>query len=154
MRLLSFSEMAPKTGRKFPALQPVYTRYKQRYIERRRSRGISKLNLPGYRGFFQCLRNFRQRNACEQAELILQAAWPEEESLSSAWTILIFYKQREIERMSLTVAQLSCILLHPGISSSWVMWQMFLERYPCVLMESSPTLLIHFLKICRKQLSL
>src|SRR5215510_7759685 len=37
-------------------------------------RGISKTNLPGYVGFFQFLRNFRQRNACEQAELILQAA--------------------------------------------------------------------------------
>jgi transposase len=37
-------------------------------------RGLSKLNLPGYLGFFQFLRNFRQRNACEQAELILQAA--------------------------------------------------------------------------------
>ena len=37
-------------------------------------RGISKLNLPGYLGFFQFLRNFRQWNACEQAELILQAA--------------------------------------------------------------------------------
>jgi transposase-like protein len=37
-------------------------------------RGISKFNLPGYLGFFQFLRNFRQRNACEQAELILQAA--------------------------------------------------------------------------------
>jgi transposase-like protein len=37
-------------------------------------RGISKTNLPGYLGFFQFLRNFRQRNACEQAELILQAA--------------------------------------------------------------------------------
>jgi len=37
-------------------------------------RGISKLNLPGYVGFFQFLRNFRQLNACEQAELILQAA--------------------------------------------------------------------------------
>jgi len=37
-------------------------------------RGISKCNLPGYVGFFQFLRNFRQRNACEQAELILQAA--------------------------------------------------------------------------------
>jgi hypothetical protein len=31
-------------------------------------------NLPGYVGFFQFLRNFRQQNACEQAELILQAA--------------------------------------------------------------------------------
>src|SRR3989454_6057083 len=37
-------------------------------------RGISKINLPGYGGFFQFLRNFRQRNAFEQAELILQAA--------------------------------------------------------------------------------
>jgi hypothetical protein len=37
-------------------------------------RGLSKLNLPGYVGFFQFLRNFRQRNAFEQAELILQAA--------------------------------------------------------------------------------
>jgi hypothetical protein len=37
-------------------------------------RGISKTNLPGYVGFFQFLRNFRQYNAFEQAELILQAA--------------------------------------------------------------------------------
>jgi hypothetical protein len=37
-------------------------------------RGVSKLNLPGYVGFFQFLRNFRQHNAFEQAELILQAA--------------------------------------------------------------------------------
>jgi hypothetical protein len=37
-------------------------------------RGLSKCNLPGYVGFFQFLRNVRQRNACEQAELILQAA--------------------------------------------------------------------------------
>src|SRR6266511_3465398 len=37
-------------------------------------RGISKFNLPGYVGFFQFLRNFRQQNACEQAELILRAA--------------------------------------------------------------------------------
>ena len=37
-------------------------------------RGVSKGNLPGYVGFFQFLRNFRQRNAFEQAELILQAA--------------------------------------------------------------------------------
>src|SRR5262245_51713732 len=36
-------------------------------------RGISKTNLPGYLGFLQCLRNFRQLTACEQAELILQA---------------------------------------------------------------------------------
>jgi hypothetical protein len=37
-------------------------------------RGVSKLNLPGSIGFFQCLRNVRHRNAFEQAELILQAA--------------------------------------------------------------------------------
>jgi transposase-like protein len=37
-------------------------------------RGISKINLPGYVGFFQFLRNFRQHNAFEQAELILQVA--------------------------------------------------------------------------------
>jgi transposase len=37
-------------------------------------RGISKVNLPGYVGFFQFLQNFRHRNAFEQAELILQAA--------------------------------------------------------------------------------
>src|SRR5262245_14635096 len=37
-------------------------------------RGVSKTNLPGYVGFFQFLRNYRQHNACEQAELILQVA--------------------------------------------------------------------------------
>jgi transposase len=37
-------------------------------------RGISKMNLPGYLGFFQFLRNFRPHNAFEQAELILYAA--------------------------------------------------------------------------------
>src|SRR6266446_9460983 len=37
-------------------------------------RGLSKVNLPGYLGFFQFLRNFRQQNACEHAELLLQAA--------------------------------------------------------------------------------
>ena len=37
-------------------------------------RGISKMNLPGYLGFFQFLRNFRQLTAFEQAELILHAA--------------------------------------------------------------------------------
>jgi hypothetical protein len=37
-------------------------------------RGVSKFNLPGYVGFFQFLRNFRQYNAFEQAKLILQAA--------------------------------------------------------------------------------
>ena len=37
-------------------------------------RGLSKTNLPGYVGFFQFLRNFRQLTAFEQAELILRAA--------------------------------------------------------------------------------
>ena len=37
-------------------------------------RGVSKFNLPGYVGFFQFLRNFRQQNAFEQAEMILYAA--------------------------------------------------------------------------------
>lgn len=37
-------------------------------------RGLSKINLPGYVGFFQFLRNFRQQNAFAQAELILYAA--------------------------------------------------------------------------------
>jgi hypothetical protein len=37
-------------------------------------RGLSKTNLPGYVGFFQCLRNCRYQNAFEQAEMILCAA--------------------------------------------------------------------------------
>jgi hypothetical protein len=37
-------------------------------------RGISKMTLPGYLGFFPFLRNFRQLNAGEQAEMILSAA--------------------------------------------------------------------------------
>jgi hypothetical protein len=41
---------------------------------RRVFRGLSKTTLPGCVGFLQFLRNFRERNACEQAELILQAA--------------------------------------------------------------------------------
>jgi hypothetical protein len=36
-------------------------------------RGVSKSNLSAYVGFFQFLRNFRQQNAFEQAELILRA---------------------------------------------------------------------------------
>src|SRR4029434_3362578 len=32
-------------------------------------RGLSKINLPGYVGFFQFLRNFHQLTACEQAEM-------------------------------------------------------------------------------------
>ena len=37
-------------------------------------RGIGKINLPGYLGFFQFLWNVRHQNAFEQAELILPAA--------------------------------------------------------------------------------
>jgi hypothetical protein len=37
-------------------------------------RGLSKTNLPGYVGFLQCLRNFHQLTAFEQAEMILYAA--------------------------------------------------------------------------------
>jgi transposase-like protein len=37
-------------------------------------RGLSKFNLPGDVGVFQFLRNFRQQNAFEQADLILRAA--------------------------------------------------------------------------------
>jgi transposase len=37
-------------------------------------RGVSQYNLPGDVGFFQFLRNFRQHNAFEQAELTLRAA--------------------------------------------------------------------------------
>ena len=35
-------------------------------------RGLSKTNLPGYVGFFQFLRNFRQLTAFEQAEAFRQ----------------------------------------------------------------------------------
>ena len=37
-------------------------------------RGISKINLPGYVGFFQFLRNFHQLTAFAQGEMILYAA--------------------------------------------------------------------------------
>ncbi len=37
-------------------------------------RGLSTCHLPGYLGFFQCLRNARQQHAFAQAELILQVA--------------------------------------------------------------------------------
>jgi hypothetical protein len=40
------------------------------------SRGLSTSNLPGSLGFFQLLRNVRQRNAFEHAELIVHAALP------------------------------------------------------------------------------
>ena len=36
-------------------------------------RGVSKTNLPGYVGFLQFLRNLRQCNAFEPAELIIRA---------------------------------------------------------------------------------
>jgi len=72
-------------------------------------RGVSKFNLPGYVGFFQILRNFRQHNAFEQAELILQAALdpviarePDRENLSGVLTTSTFYKLREIERHWMT----------------------------------------------------
>ena len=45
------------------------------------------------------------------------------------------------------VARLSCILMHTGVSSYGVVWQVFFERYTRVLMEASPTFPIHFLKI-------
>jgi hypothetical protein len=68
---------------------------------RRVFRGVRKGNLPGYLGFLQFLRNFRQQNACEQAALIWRAALGPaiaskamRENLSNAWTILIFYKLR------------------------------------------------------------
>jgi hypothetical protein len=64
-------------------------------------RGLSTCNLPGYVGFFQFLRNVRQQNVCEQAELILWAALDpviasrvRRGELLGAWTTLIFYKQR------------------------------------------------------------
>ena len=65
-------------------------------------RGISKVNLAGYMGFFRFLRNVRQWNAFEQAELILQAALepshchaePKRENLSRVLITLISYKLR------------------------------------------------------------
>jgi hypothetical protein len=42
---------------------------------RRVFRGVNKSNLAWYVGFFQFLRNLRQRHAFEQGELILQAAF-------------------------------------------------------------------------------
>src|SRR5262249_19702570 len=37
-------------------------------------RGLSKTNLPGYVSFVQCMRNFCEQNAFQQAELILRVA--------------------------------------------------------------------------------
>jgi len=47
------------------------------------------------------------------------------------------------------VARLRCILMHTGIFSSWVVWQVFFERYTRVLLVTSPKFPIHFLKIYR-----
>src|SRR5262245_38763919 len=45
------------------------------------------------------------------------------------------------------VVRLSCILMHTGVSSYWVVWQVFFERYTRVLLEASLEFPIHFLKI-------
>src|SRR5207244_2770645 len=37
-----------------------------------------------------------------------------------------------------------------GVSSSWVVWHVFFERYTHVFLESSPEFPIHFLKIYRE----
>src|SRR5262249_17210499 len=37
--------------------------------------------------------------------------------------------------------------MHTGIFSSWVVWQVFFERYTRVLLVTSPKFPIHFLKI-------
>src|SRR5262247_295310 len=37
--------------------------------------------------------------------------------------------------------------MHTGVSSSWVVWHVFFERYTRVLMEASPEFPIHILKI-------
>jgi hypothetical protein len=37
--------------------------------------------------------------------------------------------------------------MHTGVSSDWVIGQVFFERYTRVLMEASPEFPIHFLKI-------
>jgi hypothetical protein len=64
-------------------------------------RDISKRNVPGYVSFFQFLRNFRQQNACAQAELILRAALDptitseaRKGEFVKCLDILIFYKLR------------------------------------------------------------
>jgi hypothetical protein len=47
----------------------------------------------------------------------------------------------------LTVARLSCILMHTGGSSSWIVGYVCLERYTRVLMKASLEFPIYFLKI-------
>jgi hypothetical protein len=46
-----------------------------------------------------------------------------------------------------------CILRHTGVSSYWVLWHVFFERYTRVLLEASPECPIHFLKIYRPTVS-
>jgi hypothetical protein len=43
--------------------------------------------------------------------------------------------------------RLRCILMLTGVSYSWSIRQSFFERYTCLLMETSPEFLFHFLKI-------
>ena len=50
------------------------------------------------------------------------------------------------------MARLSCILMHTGVSSYWVVWQVFFERYTRVLLDASPEFPIHFLKIYNSML--
>jgi hypothetical protein len=67
--------------------------------------GLSKDNLPGYVAFFQCLWNVRHQNACEPAELILQAALDpaivrrgRRGGFVKSWATLILCGPRVIER--------------------------------------------------------
>src|SRR6266853_3609140 len=48
---------------------------------------------------------------------------------------------------ALTVAELTCILMHTGVSSCSGMTAMSMERYTRVLMDASPEFPIHFLNI-------
>src|SRR5215471_9578037 len=50
---------------------------------------------------------------------------------------------------ALTVAALTCILRLTGVSSCAGMTEMAMERYTRLLMDTSSTFLIHFLKIYR-----
>jgi transposase-like protein len=79
----------PRAERLFSLLKPLLPG----------SRGLSTANRPGSLGFFQLLRNVRQRNAFEHAELIVHAALgPSAVSqarqgiLSHAWTTSPCYK--------------------------------------------------------------
>ena len=64
-------------------------------------RGGAQMSPAGVRRVFQCLRNFCQHNACEQAELTLQAALDpgiasraKKENLSDVLILSTFYKPR------------------------------------------------------------